>query len=116
MDAIKAKWADLKARYQQLLADYGYGAFGVWFGIFLLTWGGFWLAIKTGMEVDSAVAGAGTIGGAYLLTQATKPVRIVATLVLTPIVVGGWRKMRGQPAVAPAADPVPAVEGSERKG
>ena len=26
MDTIKQTWADLKARYQQLLTDYGYGA------------------------------------------------------------------------------------------
>lgn len=113
IDTIKTRWADLKARYQQLLTDYGYGAFGVWFVIFVLTFGSFYVSITTGMEVDSAVASAGTIGGAYLMTQATKPVRLVATLLLTPVVVGGYRRMRGLPAIAPAAvapEPVEAVE------
>jgi hypothetical protein len=112
IDSLKTRWADLKARYQQLLSDYGYGAVGVWFGIFLLTFGSFYVGIQTGMEVDGAVASAGTVGGAYLMTQATKPVRLVATLVLTPIVVGTYRRLRGLPAVAPAvvAEPVEAVE------
>jgi hypothetical protein len=106
----KDSWASLKARYQQLLSDYGYGAFGVWFTIFLATWGGFYVGIQTGMELEGAAASAGTIGGAYVMTQATKPIRIVATLVLTPIVVGGWRRMRGLPAVAPAPEPVVVPE------
>lgn len=98
----KEGWAQLKARYQTLLTEYGYGAFGVWFAVFFTTWFGFYLAISNGMQLEGAAASAGTIGGAYAATQLTKPVRLVATLVLTPIVVGGWRRMRGLPAVTPA--------------
>jgi hypothetical protein len=104
IERTKAGWADLKLRYQTLLTEYGYGAFGVWFTVFFATWFGFYVAIQNGMNLEGAAASAGTIGGAYVATQATKPIRLVITLVLTPVIVGGWRKFRGHPPVSDSGE------------
>lgn len=74
------------ARLKALLEVYGAIALVVWLGIFALTVGGFAVAIGLGFAVEGAAETAGTLGAAYLATQLTKPVRVVATVALTPIV------------------------------
>lgn len=86
---LKQRWEDLKHRLKVLFEAYGPVAFGVWFAIFFTVLGGFYVAISQGFAVDlseNPEAGAGTLTVAYLATQATKPLRILATLVLTPLV------------------------------
>ena len=76
----------LKERFQALLQAYGPVAFGTWFAIFFATWFGFWFAItQLGWEPEGMVGSAGTVGAAYLATQATKPARFALTLALTPL-------------------------------
>lgn len=76
----------LKERLQTLLAEYGTVAIVIYFGIFALVFAGFAISIRFGVQVDSAAGTAGTLGAAYLATKLTQPLRILATLVLTPIV------------------------------
>ena len=94
IEQIRTGWAGLKSRYADLIAEYGYAAFGVWFGIFFLTWAGFYVAITSGVDPDGMASQAGTIGGAYVATQATKPLRLVATIGLTPVAVRLWHRIR----------------------
>ena len=94
--------SDWKARYQKVLEEYGAAAVATWFVLFLGTWFGFWVAIRSGVQVEGVAAGAGTVGGAYLATQLTKPVRIVLTAVLTPLMVGLWHRLRGRREQAPS--------------
>ena len=61
-------------------------AIATYFAIFWLVFGGFAVAIATGVTVDSNAATAGTIGAAWVATKFTQPLRILATLVLTPLV------------------------------
>ena len=85
----KQRWAELKGRLTALFEAYGPIAFVVWFAIFGLVLGGFYMAISQGFSVslvESPEAGAGTLTVAYLATQATKPLRILATIALTPLV------------------------------
>lgn len=94
---LSQRWAALKARLKQLFDEYGTVALVVWFTIFGLTVAGFYVALSRGMDVGAdagTVSSAGLLGTAYLLTQGTKPVRILATLALTPAVakVVGRRK------------------------
>ncbi len=100
-------FADLRARYDDLLAEYGQAALATYLTLFFGTWIGFWIAIKSGIEIDSAAGSAGTIGGAYIATKLTQPIRIGATLVLTPPIVGAWRRLRGAPPEAPEVPPEP---------
>jgi hypothetical protein len=92
----------LKERIQQLMVEYGSLALWVYFGIFAIVITGFWLAIKLGIKTDSAAGTAGTIGAAWVATKLTQPIRIVATLALTPAVMRGlrWLKTRGRPPEA----------------
>lgn len=76
----------LRARLEALFAEYGRVAIIVYFVIFGTTWVGFAVALGLGFEVGSATGGAGLVGASYLATKVTQPLRIGATLVLTPIV------------------------------
>lgn len=94
----------LQARLRALFQAYGRIAIGVWFSIFGLTWLGFYVALGAGVDLAAvlaavaealhldaegwAAAGAGTGQAviAYAAAQVTKPVRIVLTLALTPVV------------------------------
>ena len=84
----------LKERLQKLFVEYGSFAVWVYFGIFALVLVGFAAAIRLGVDVKGAAGAAGTWGAAYLATKLTQPLRILATLVLTPIVVRVVRRMK----------------------
>ena len=97
----------LKERIQQLMVEYGALAVWVYFIIFAVVITGFWLAIKLGIKTDSAAGTAGTLGAAWVATKLTQPVRIVATLALTPAAMRllRWIKTRGRPPEAKADAP-----------
>ncbi len=86
----------LKERLSKLISDYGPVAFVTWFVLFGLTLAGFVLAIKLGFKPEGAAGGAGTLGAAYVATQLTKPLRILATLALTPVIGKAVEKLRGK--------------------
>jgi hypothetical protein len=73
-----------------------YGSVGLWvyFAIFGLVLVGFATAIQFGVKVESAAGTAGTWGAAYLATKVTQPLRILGTLVVTPIVVRVARRLK----------------------
>ena len=81
-------------RVKALAAEYGPIAVVVYLMIFASTLGGFTLAIRAGFQPEGAVAGAGTLTGAYVATKVTQPLRIAATAVLTPIAARIWSKVR----------------------
>ncbi len=74
----------LKERFKTLMADYGRLAIWVYFTIFFACWAGFAVAIRLGFQVEGAGGTTGTLLGAYAATKVTQPVRILATLGLTP--------------------------------
>ena len=76
----------LKERFQTLLKEYGKVALVIHFSFFFLAILGFWLAIKFGFPIDGISSTAGTLGAAYAATQVIKPLRLIATMVLTPLV------------------------------
>lgn len=98
----------LKDRLQGLFAEYGTVAICTYFGLFFLVLGGFALALGLGVKVDSAGGGATVLGGAYIATKLTQPLRILATLVLTPAVASVVRRFR--PARASEAEPAPSTK------
>jgi hypothetical protein len=77
----------LKERLEKALLEYGSVALWVYFVIFALVLVGFATAIRLGIEVESSAGTAGTWGAAYVATKLTQPLRILATLAVTPIVV-----------------------------
>lgn len=87
-------------RLKQHLAEFGPVAVGTYFAIFFLVLVGFALAISQGVELagvevqGAELRGAGVLGAAYVATKLSQPVRIAATLVLTPLVAGLLRRLR----------------------
>ena len=81
---------------KNILAEYGAVAVVVYLTIFFVVLGGFWLAIKTGWRPASAVGNAGAFTAAYIATKLTQPLRIGATLVLTPFVAKLYERVSGR--------------------
>jgi hypothetical protein len=81
--AVAAK-PPLKERWKTLMAEYGRLAIWVYFTIFFSLWAGFIVAIRLGFQVDGAGGTTGSVLGAYAAVKLTQPVRILATLGLTP--------------------------------
>ena len=84
-------------RFKALLAEYGRVALATYFALFALVFAGFGLAIALGIQVASAEGGVGVLGAAYVATKLTQPLRIAATMALTPLVarvVASFRKPR----------------------
>jgi hypothetical protein len=84
----------LKERLQKLLVEYGSLGLWVYFVIFALVLVSFATAIKLGVEVEGAAGTAGTWGAAWVATKLTQPLRILATLVVTPVVMGVTRRLK----------------------
>ncbi|HEX7121627.1 MAG TPA: DUF1279 domain-containing protein [Gemmatimonadaceae bacterium] len=82
---------DLKS----LLAEYGGTALAVYLAIFAAVLVSFWFAIRLGWRPESAAGQAGTMAAAYVATKITQPLRIVATVVLTPVVAKLYGRFRG---------------------
>ncbi len=74
----------LKERWKSLMADYGRLAIWVYFTIFFACIAGFAVAIKLGFNVEGAGGTTGTLFGAWAATKVTQPIRILATLGITP--------------------------------
>lgn len=90
---------------KQLLVDYGRVAFGVYVAIFLVVMAGAWTAVRLGWQPESATGDMGILAAAYLVTKLTQPVRLAATLVLTPLVAKVQERLGGRPGPsAPDAD------------
>jgi hypothetical protein len=81
--AVAAK-PSLKERFKALMADYGRLAIWVYFTIFFGCWAAFAVAIHLGFQVEGAGGTTGTVLGSYAATKVTQPLRILATLGLTP--------------------------------
>jgi hypothetical protein len=99
-EAVAAK-PKLSERLTHLLAEYGKLAVVIYFVIFAVVFTGFLVAIASGVQVESAAGGAGLAGAAWLATKVTQPLRILATLALTPIV----GRLRGPRKTPPTASP-----------
>jgi hypothetical protein len=91
-----------REKFKALLEVYGRLAVLVYFGIFFATLAGFAIAISFGIELESAKGGAGLLMASWLGTKLTQPLRIAATLALTPIVASVMKKKRGQSEAPPS--------------
>ncbi len=108
-DAPPSKKPPLGERLQAHLVEFGSLAVGVYFGIFAVVLFGFALAITLGFDaaqLGGPVATAGTWGVAYIATKVTQPLRIAATLALTPVIAAVLRRRKR----ARGADGTPTEE------
>ena len=75
----------LRQRLNGLFVEYGRVAIWAYFGIFALVLLGFAAAISLGFHDASTAGSVGIWGAAYVATKLTQPLRIAATLALTPL-------------------------------
>jgi hypothetical protein len=78
---------------KQVLAEYGSVALFVYMAIFLVVLAGIWAAIHLGWQPESATGNVGTFTAAYIATKLTQPLRIAATLALTPLAAKGYERV-----------------------
>ena len=95
----------MRERYNALLSEWGPLLVVVYFSIFAIVLVGFATAIEFGFRPESVTGTAGTWGAAWLATKLTQPLRIAATLFITPALGTLMRRLRrqpdeGEPAVA----------------
>jgi hypothetical protein len=81
---------------QHLLAEYGAVAVVIYFTIFFAVLFGFWAAIRLGWRPTSAAGGVGAFTAAYIATKLTQPIRIGATVLLTPVVARVYERVTGR--------------------
>ena len=86
----------MRRTFKAILAEYGAVAVVVYFAIFFAVLGGFWAAITMGWEPSGAVGNVGAFTAAYLATKVTQPLRIAATLALTPLVAKVYERVTGK--------------------
>jgi hypothetical protein len=93
-----AKKPPLKQRLKKLMEQYGKVALYTYLTLSLSAIAGFSIAIGMGMEADTTGGVLGAIGAGWVAAKATMPLRILATLALTPLIanlIARRRKARG---------------------
>ena len=96
----------MRKTFKELLAEYGTVAVVVYFTIFFSVWVGAWAAIQRGVDLralagrvglspNGTVASLGAWSAAYIFTKLLQPVRIGVTVLLTPLVVRVYERVRG---------------------
>jgi hypothetical protein len=87
-----------RAKLKELLEEYGRVALYTYVVIWLAVLAGFVVAISLGFRDAGAAEGAGVLLSAWVATKLTQPLRIAATLGLTPLVAAVLRKWKRPPS------------------
>jgi hypothetical protein len=108
----------IKDRFKALMAEYGPLALGVYFTIFGIVLLGFALALDLGLDVGTPAGTAGLWATAYVATKLTQPLRILATLAVTPLLVGAlrWKKKKHESFASSAKEVTDPQTGSTETG
>ena len=96
--ATPAKKPPLKIRLKRLTEQYGKVALYTYLALSLSAIAGFSIAIGLGMDAGTTGGVLGAIGAGWVAAKATMPLRILATLGLTPLIaalLARRRKARG---------------------
>ena len=86
----------MRKTVQHLLAEYGTIAVVVYFAIFFAVIVAFWAAINFGWQPTSTAGNVGAWTAAYIATKITQPLRIIATLAITPVAAKLYERMAGR--------------------
>jgi len=92
-----------------MLVEYGAVAVVVYLAIFFIVLFAFWGAIRFGWKPSGSMANVGAFTAAYLATKLAQPLRIVATLAITPFIARLVERIarRSPAATSAASDEVP---------
>lgn len=94
----------MRKTIKHILVEYGAIAVVVYFAIFFLVLFGFWAAMRFGWEPATTTANLGTFAAAYIATKITQPLRILATLAVTPFIAKIYERIIGRPATAASSE------------
>ncbi len=94
----------LKERLSAHVSKYGSIAIYTYFTLSILTIVAFSIAIGIGIGPSSASGVLGAIGAGWIAAKATMPLRILATLGLTPLVAALYHRRKARRAAAQPAD------------
>ena len=86
----------MRKTIQKLLVEYGPIAVVVYFAIFFRVIFGFWAAIRFGWQPSTTAGTLGIWTAAYIATKLTQPLRIIATLAVTPLVAKVYERITGR--------------------
>ena len=106
----------MRKTFTKIFAEYGVIALILYLVIFFVVLVGIYLALKAGWTPKGFAADAGLWVVAYLITKATTPFRLAATIALAPLVAKLWERVTGRPRtpVTGASDsPVDLVDRSD---
>ena len=95
---MRKRVSELLQKFKHLLVEYGVTALVVHYVIFVLVIVGFWAAIRLGWQPTSAAGSVGTWTAAYIMTKIVQPLRIVATLAVTPFIAKLYERLTGRSA------------------
>jgi len=98
---------------KQIAAEYGAVAVVVYLSIFAVVLFGFWAAIHLGWKPEGAGGRVGSFTAAYIATKLTQPLRIAATLALTPLVARLYERMRPSARTAASVESPARVDVAE---
>ena len=93
---MRQKLKDLLVRFRNLVVEYGVIAIIVHYVIFALVIVAFWMAMRAGWQPTSTAGNVGTWTAAYIATKVTQPLRIVATIAVTPFVARLYERVSGR--------------------
>ena len=91
----------MRKTLKHILTEYGTVAVIVYFTIFFAVLFGFWAAIRFGWRTESTAGSVGTLTAAYIATKLTQPLRIAATLALTPLAATLYERLTGKTRAVP---------------
>ncbi len=97
----------LKERLKAHVAEYGRVAIYTYLTLSVLTIIGFSIAFGAGVAPSSATGVVGVIGAGWVAAKATMPLRILATLGLTPLVAALLKRRQ---KAAPPDDELPSED------
>ncbi len=86
----------MRKTFKHLMTEYGVVAVVVYFTIFFAVLAGFYFALRLGWHPESVTGGVGTFAAAYIATKLTQPLRIAATLALTPLLAKLYERVTGK--------------------
>ncbi|MHB1224270.1 MAG: FAM210 family protein [Gemmatimonadaceae bacterium] len=82
--------------FKRVIAEYGVVALVIHYIIFGVVITAAYLAMRAGWQPSSRIAGVGTWAAAYVVAKLTQPVRLIATVALTPIVARSYERITGR--------------------
>ncbi|MGI9075858.1 MAG: FAM210A/B-like domain-containing protein [Gemmatimonadaceae bacterium] len=91
----------MRRTVREIFARYGAIAVGVYFAIFFAVLFGFWASIHFGWRPASSSGQVGAFTAAYIATKVTQPLRIAATLALTPLLAKVYDRVTGRRSSPP---------------